>query len=39
MADWSSIPGNPEIKVFHDHVAELEPLFRLMFSASCASGP
>jgi hypothetical protein len=22
MADWSSIPGNPEIKVFHDHVAD-----------------
>jgi phosphoglycerate dehydrogenase-like enzyme len=26
MADWSSIPGNPEIKVFSDHVAELEKL-------------
>jgi phosphoglycerate dehydrogenase-like enzyme len=26
MADWSLIPGNPEIKVFHDHVVELEKL-------------
>lgn len=26
MADWSLIPGNPEIKVFSDHVAELEKL-------------
>src|ERR1700722_19848423 len=26
MADWSLIPGNPEIKVFSDHVAELERL-------------
>jgi phosphoglycerate dehydrogenase-like enzyme len=26
MADWSSISGNPEIKVFNDHISELEPL-------------
>ncbi len=26
MADWSLIPGNPEIKVFSDHVVELEKL-------------
>ncbi len=37
MADWSSIPGNPEIKVFHDHVAELEPLVQrlLPFDVLC----
>lgn len=23
MADWSSIPGRPEITVFNDHIAEL----------------
>src|SRR5580658_2457876 len=22
MADWSSIPGNPEISVFNDHVSD-----------------
>ena len=26
MADWSLIPGNPEVKVFSDHVTELEKL-------------
>lgn len=26
MADWSLIPGNPEIKVFSDHVVEFEKL-------------
>ena len=26
MADWSLIPGNPEIKVFSDHITELEKL-------------
>ncbi len=26
MADWSLISGNPEIKVFNDHVVELEKL-------------
>jgi len=28
MADWSSISGDPEIKVFvfNDHISELEPL-------------
>jgi len=26
MADWSLIPGNPEIKVFNDHVVEFEKL-------------
>src|SRR3989441_6585816 len=25
-ADWSSIPGHPEIKVFTDHVSDLETL-------------
>src|SRR2546430_17096483 len=25
-ADWSSIPGQPEIKVFTDHVSDLEKL-------------
>src|SRR5258708_8122268 len=37
MADWSSIPGNPEIKVFHDHLAELEPLVQrlLPFDVLC----
>jgi phosphoglycerate dehydrogenase-like enzyme len=31
MADWSSIPGNPEIKVFNDHISELEPLVQRLF--------
>ena len=37
MADWSSIPGNLEIKVFNDHISELEPLVqRLMpFNVVC----
>lgn len=37
MADWSSIPGNPELKVFHDHLAELEPLVQrlLPFDVLC----
>src|SRR3989441_1183968 len=26
LADWSSIPGRPEIKVFTDHVVDLEKL-------------
>jgi phosphoglycerate dehydrogenase-like enzyme len=26
MADWSSIPGNPEIKVFSDHIFDFETL-------------
>src|SRR3989454_3095792 len=26
LADWSSIPGRPEIKVFRDHVFDLEKL-------------
>jgi phosphoglycerate dehydrogenase-like enzyme len=26
MADWSLIPGNPEITVFKDHVAELDKI-------------
>ena len=25
-ADWSSIPGYPEIKIFTDHVSDLEKL-------------
>jgi phosphoglycerate dehydrogenase-like enzyme len=37
MADWSSIPGNPEIKVFNDHTTDLESLVeRLMpFTVVC----
>ena len=37
MADWSSIPGNPEITVFNDHLVELEPLVRrlLPFDVVC----
>jgi hypothetical protein len=31
MADWSSIAGNPEIKVFNDHLSELEPLVERLF--------
>jgi len=31
MADWSSISGNPEIKVFNDHISELEPLVERLF--------
>ncbi len=36
-ADWSSIPGNPEITIFQDHVSELEPLVRrlLPFDVLC----
>lgn len=28
MADWTLIPGNPEIKVFSDHLSDLEKLVR-----------
>jgi phosphoglycerate dehydrogenase-like enzyme len=31
MADWSLIPGNPEIKVFSDHVDELEKLVQRLY--------
>jgi len=31
MADWLAIPGNPEIKVFNDHIVELEPLVERLF--------
>jgi phosphoglycerate dehydrogenase-like enzyme len=31
VADWSSIPGSPEIKVFDDHISELEPLVERLF--------
>jgi lactate dehydrogenase-like 2-hydroxyacid dehydrogenase len=31
IADWSAIPGNPEIMVFNDHVSELEPLVQRLF--------
>jgi phosphoglycerate dehydrogenase-like enzyme len=31
MADWSSIPGNPEIEVFNDHISELERLVQRLF--------
>ena len=37
MADWSSIPGNPEIKVFNDHVSDVELLVQrlLPFDVLC----
>jgi phosphoglycerate dehydrogenase-like enzyme len=37
MADWSAIPGNPEITVFQDHITELEALVRrlLPFDVLC----
>jgi phosphoglycerate dehydrogenase-like enzyme len=37
MADWSSLPGNPEIEVFNDHIAEIEPLVErlLPFNVIC----
>jgi phosphoglycerate dehydrogenase-like enzyme len=37
MADWSSLPGNPEIKVFNDHISEIEPLVErlLPFDVIC----
>jgi phosphoglycerate dehydrogenase-like enzyme len=37
MADWSSIPGDPEIQVFNDHVTELESLVQrlLPFNVVC----
>ena len=31
LADWSSIPGRPEIKVFTDHVFDLETLAQRLF--------
>jgi phosphoglycerate dehydrogenase-like enzyme len=31
MADWSSIPGNPQIQVFNDHITELESLVQRLF--------
>ena len=31
IADWSLIPGNPEITVFSDHVAELEKLVQRLY--------
>ncbi|MBV9998369.1 MAG: D-2-hydroxyacid dehydrogenase family protein [Verrucomicrobia bacterium] len=36
-ADWSSIPGNPEIRVFNDHVSGLELLVQrlLPYDALC----
>jgi hypothetical protein len=37
MADWSSIPGNPEIQVFNDHLSEGEALVKrlLPFTIVC----
>lgn len=37
MADWSSIPENPEIKAFHDHISDPEPLVQrlLPFDVLC----
>lgn len=31
MADWSLIPGNPELKVFSDHIVDLEKLVQRLF--------
>jgi len=31
MADWSSIPGNPEIRVFNDHISEEDSLVQRLF--------
>jgi phosphoglycerate dehydrogenase-like enzyme len=31
MADWSSIPGNPEIRVFNDHIFEEDSLVERLF--------
>src|SRR6266478_3998870 len=31
MADWSSIPGNPEIKVFNTHISGEEALVQRLF--------
>lgn len=37
MADWASIPGQPEIKVFNDHVSDVDRLVRrlLPFDVLC----
>ena len=37
MADWSSLPGNPDIKVFNNHISEIEPLIErlLPFDVIC----
>ena len=37
MADWSSIPGNPEIKVFNDHLPDIDLLVQrlLPFDVLC----
>lgn len=37
MADWTSIPGHPEIKVFNDHVSDVELLVQrlLPFDVLC----
>lgn len=37
MADWSSIPGNPEIRVFNDHLSEEDALVErlLPFDIAC----
>src|SRR3984885_2595476 len=31
MADWSLIPGNPEIKVFSDHISERKKLVQRLY--------
>jgi len=31
MADWSSIPGNPEVRVFNDHISDEEALVQRLF--------
>jgi len=31
MEDWSSIPGNPEIRVFNDHVSEEDSFAKRLF--------
>jgi len=31
MADWPSIPGDPEIRVFNDHISEEDSLAKRLF--------
>jgi len=31
IADWSSIPSNPEIRVFNDHISEEDSLVQRLF--------
>jgi hypothetical protein len=38
LADRSSIPGRPEIKVFTDHVFDLETLAQRLFPRTSRAG-